>query len=375
MATQTNHAYKKPQREVKFRLGKFFVDADVVIEPEEPKKIVVAGMTEARVKKEYPDGYIKKSFAVFKGEFTTMLRTTAWFMISTLLFILVIAVVAGRFEDYILGGNFNFMSSIGVGYPGGGDSIAHSVSRLYWDVYEPVLLMLAATMIFSSMFASGLFYAAKRAFHQDYYKMYIRTYFIGFAKYWWKYLITGTVAVLLMAAMGTSVLNLLSAQQIGAAEAWHYCVVVFTFIIGAPLLTVPMVMMGLFPAYKLSFKDTFKNAIVIIANNPISVVLMTVISVVPILVCIGGMIISIIAYIVMVAAGFSLLALLWIAVGDRGMNKCKILKAEDDKKMLIVQRRSQKESGQYQGNRAQKKPAKKTANAKPYQNPKKKKKK
>ena len=43
MANQTQTA-GKPAREPKFLLGKFFVDADVVVEPEEPAKIVVAGM-------------------------------------------------------------------------------------------------------------------------------------------------------------------------------------------------------------------------------------------------------------------------------------------------------------------------------------------
>lgn len=59
MANQSQAA-GKPAREPRFLLGKFFVDADVVAEPEEPAKIVVAGMAEARIKKEYPEGYFKK---------------------------------------------------------------------------------------------------------------------------------------------------------------------------------------------------------------------------------------------------------------------------------------------------------------------------
>ena len=50
MANQTNTA-KKPQREPKFLLGSLFVDADVRDEHVETAKIVVAGMTEAHIKK------------------------------------------------------------------------------------------------------------------------------------------------------------------------------------------------------------------------------------------------------------------------------------------------------------------------------------
>ena len=63
MANQ-NQTGKASGREPKFLLGKLFVDADVVVEPEEPAKIVVAGMAEARIKREYPEGQFKKAAAV-----------------------------------------------------------------------------------------------------------------------------------------------------------------------------------------------------------------------------------------------------------------------------------------------------------------------
>ena len=72
MANQTQTA-GKPAREPKFLLGKFFVDADVVVEPEEPAKIVVAGMAEARPKKEYPDSPFKKAGAVVRANFALLL--------------------------------------------------------------------------------------------------------------------------------------------------------------------------------------------------------------------------------------------------------------------------------------------------------------
>ena len=141
MANQ-NQAAAKPAREPRFLLGKFFVDADVVVEPEEPAKIVVAGMTEARIKKEYPEGYFKKAGAVVRSNFALLLKGSLWFAPAALVFILVFLVAAPFFENYVMGGGRNFMQGIGIGLHTGGDNIALSVATLYWDVYQPFLMML-----------------------------------------------------------------------------------------------------------------------------------------------------------------------------------------------------------------------------------------
>lgn len=369
MANQTGYAGQ--QKEPKFLLKNLFVDADVAVEPAEPQKIVVAGLVEAKPKKEYPEGYFKKAMAVFQGEYLTMFKTTLWFLVSTLIFILVLAVAARYFEDFKLGGDYNFMSAIGVGYPGGGDSINESVSKLYWEVYQPVLMMLAGAMIIASLFMGGQFYAAKRAYYQDTYKMCVRTYFIGFAKLWWKYLLVATFGILIMLAMGTSLLNLLAQQQLGTAGAGDYCGVVFSFVIGTPVLLICMMMLALFATFRLSLIDTFKDAIVLIVNNPISSVIVGVVSLAPLLLCMAGTVVALIAYVAMLAAGFNFLALAWTALADRSMTKCKMLKAYSDKKAIVESRKAQKSA--YQGNPTKKDNKKKAAQS--FQNPKKKKKK
>lgn len=371
MANQTQSPYAKPQKEPKFVLGNLFVDADVVVEPAEPQKIVVAGMTEATAKKEYSDSFFKRGFEVFRGEFSTMFKTTIWFLVATLVVFAAYMLGVTLFEDYVLADSYNFMANIGIGYPGVGDSISESVAQLYWEVYQPVLMFMAAAMIIVSPFMAGQFYAAKRSYYQDVYKKNIRTYWLGFAKYWWKFLLVGAVSALVMLAMGTALCNLLAKQQLATANAGDYCGVVFSFIIGAPLLAYAMVLTGLFTTYKLSLKDAFKNALVIIANNWISVVVVGVLSAAPLLLLIAGKTLAIIVYAVMFLAGFNVLALEWIALVDRGMVKCKNLAAYEQRKKLQENRKAQKSA--YQGNPTQKK-AKKPAQQ-PYVNPKKKKKK
>ena len=298
MANQ-NQAAAKPAREPRFLLGKFFVDADVVVEPEEPAKIVVAGMTEARIKKEYPEGYFKKAGAVVRSNFALLLKGSLWFAPAALVFILVFLVAAPFFENYVMGSGYNFMQGIGIGLHTGGDNIALSVATLYWDVYQPFLMMLAGAGIIALPFIAGLFYCAKRAYYQDFYKRTTRTFFMGFAKYWWKYLLVGTVGILIALAMGTALIHQLTCEQLGTANAGTMAAVVLSFIFGAPLLTVPMVMMCLFATYGMSLKDTFKDAIVIIANNPFTTVICGVLSAAPLLllminnifaiiICVGG---------------------------------------------------------------------------------------
>ncbi len=370
MANQTNMA-KKPQKEPKFLLGRFFTDADVVTEPEEPAKVVVAGMAEARIKKEYPGGYFKKAAAVLRGDFQTLIRSTLWFLPAALVFILVLLVAAPFFKTYVIGDGYNFMGNVGIGYPGATDSISAVTAKLYWDVYQPLLMMLAGAGIIIAPFMAGLFYCAKRSYYQDFYKRVTRTFFMGFAKYWWKFLITATVGILIMLAMGTALLYQLSAQQLGTSGAGSICAVVFTFLFGAPMLTVPMVMLSLFATYGLSLKNAFKNSIVIIANNPFTVILTGLFSCLPLLLLIVNNIFAIIICVAMAIVGFMFWSLCWVALADRTMTKCKALKAYEDKKKAVSARavHVKSASGAKAAQHNKKQPPK------PYQNPKKKKKK
>lgn len=371
MANQTQSPYAKPQKEPKFLLGNLFVDADVIVEPAEPQKIVVAGMTEATVKKEYSDSYFKRAFEVFRGEYSNMFRATIWFLVASVVVFVAYFLGITLYQDYVLADSYNFMANIGVGYPGVGDSISESVAQLYWEVYQPVIMFMAGAMIIVSPFMAGQFYSAKRSYYQDTYKKFIRTYWTGFAKHWWKFLLAGTVSTLIMLAMGTALCNLLAKQQIASAGAGDYCGVVFSFVIGVPLLAYIMVLTGLFTTYNLSLKDVFKDALVIIANNWISVIIVGVFSTAPLLLLLAGTTLAIIVYAAMFLAGFNILALVWIALVDRGMTKCKNLLAYEKKKKMQESRKAQK--SEYQGNPAKKK-NKKPAQQ-PYVNPKKKKKK
>lgn len=372
-------------REKRLRLAKLFTDAPVRIEPEEEKKVVVAGLVEANPTKEYPDEYFKRAWAVFRGEFATLFKSALWFVAFTLPFIVIFAWFAKYFENMVLGGTYNFMGDIGVGFPGGGDNIAVAVSRLYWEVKMPVLCMLAGTLIIASLGLGGLFYCVKRSYYQDYYKRITKTFWMGFAKYWWKYVVTMTVEILVGLAMGVALLYFLKEQSLGAPGAGAYCAVIFTWVFGAPLLSIAPVMCGLFTTHELTFVQAFKNALVIIANAPIMVGIVCILSVAPLLLCIAGSIVGIIVYAAMALIGTFFVALFWTAMSSRGMKKCSLRLGDMRRAELQNARRAAKVNPYANGknnatingtvdNGAPQQPKKKPQQNH-YQNPKKKKKK
>ncbi len=329
-------------RERKLRLGRLFTDAPVRTEPEEPQKVLVAGMVEARPQKQYPDTFFGRAFKVFRGEFSTLFKSAISFMFFTIPFAVILFWFAGYFQTLTLGSTFNFMADIGVGYPGVGDSLSVSVAKLYWEVHEPVMLMLAAALIIASLGLSGLFYAAKRSFYQDFYKKSFRTYWMGFAKYWLKYLITAAIGILIASAIATATIHLLARQALGNANAGDYCAVVFTWIFGAPLMTVPVVMMGLYTAYDLTVAQTFKNALVIIANSPISVIVVTALSIAPMFLFLAGTFMSVVAFALWLFVGATLMALCMIALAARGMTKCHILLRQKQQEIKQQEKRQVK---------------------------------
>lgn len=380
MANNTpNSAYARPEKQTKFWLGKLFTDASVKTEPEEPQKIVVAGLAEARPVKEYPDTFFGRAAAVMRGEFSLLFKSTLYFLIFALPFIVIFAWFAGYFETNIVnvGGNSNFMGDIGIGFPGGGDVLAVSVANLFRNVKMPVVAMYAACLLFGSLGLSGLFYCAKRSYYQDYYKNFSRQFWYGFAKYWWKFFIASLFMVIVGLGMVEALLYLLEQQTLGTAGAGAYCAVVFSWVFGIPLLAIPMIMMGLFTSYNLTFGQCIKNTLVIIANNWMSTAIVGVLSCAPLALLAVSKTFGIIICIAMALIGSTFMALCWIALADRGMVKCHNKKVEQDKTAMYEQRKAAKQNPYANGaqkaqNSGQKK---KNQPAKPYQNPKKKKKK
>lgn len=364
-----------PQRQKKLLLAGLFTEAPVREEPEEPQKVLVAGLAEARPVKDYPDSFFKRATAVFRGEISLLFKATLFFLIFALPFIVLYAWFAGYFESMTLSGIYNFMGDVGIGFPGGGDSIAVSVASLYRNVRMPVMAMYGACLLFGSLGLSGLFYCAKRSYYQNYYKKFARTYWMGFAKYWWMFFIAALFMVIVGLGMVEALMYLLEQQALGTAGAGAYCAVIFSWIFGAPLLTIPMVMMGLFTSYELTFVQCFKNALVIIANNWILVPFVGIISAAPLALLALSNMLGIIICIAMALIGTTFMALCWIALAGRGMVKCKLLKEENEKAQRIEQRKASKQNPYANGAAPAQKKKKAQANAKPYQNPKKKKKK
>lgn len=363
------------------RLASWYTDAPVREEPAEEQKIIVAGLAEARPVKDYPeDAPYKRATAVLRGEFATLFKASLWALIFTLPFIVIIAWFAGYFENLVLGGLYNFMNGIGIGYnPGELDSISVSVASLYWDVKLPVYLMIAAALLFGAIGLAGQFYCCKRSYYQNYYKKITKTYWMGFAKYFPKFMVCALLEVIIGAALTISIMYFLKQQTLGLVTAGTYCIPIFTWIVGAPLLMLPMVMMSLISTYELTFVQTFKNAVVIVFNSPLSVAFIGIVSAAPLLLCLAGNIFAIIVYLAMVLIGSNFFSLLWIGLAESGMTKCKkrlVAKEKQDLQVKRQQQKAAKKNNPYANGTVQNTAKKKKQKVKvPYQDPRKKKKK
>lgn len=373
MATNNvpNSAYSGQPKERKLLLSKLFTDAPVRKEPAEAQKVIVAGLAEAQPQKEYPDTFFGRAWSVFRGELSLLFKASLFMVLFSLPLIILAVWFTEYFRQIYVGDNYIFMGDIGVGFPGGGDSISQSIAALIWNVKVPTVCMYAAAFIIASFGLSGIFYCAKRSYFQDVYKNPFKTYWMGFAKYWWKYVVCSTVITLIGTAMAVSVFHLLRLQNLDAVDAGAYCGVVSSFLFGAPMMLVPMVMMSLFASYELTFVQCFKNALVIIANSPVVVVITAVLSAVPLaLLAINSVFVRSIDVIVMALLGATLMSLAWTALGDRGMVKCHNRKVATDaaeKQERLKALRAEQKNKPSQNNK-KKQPV-------PYQNPKKKKKK
>lgn len=380
MANQNKNQQNGNKKERQLLLSSLFTDAPVRVEPEEPQKVVVAGLAEAREVKEYPDTYFRRAFKIFGGEFGKLFKSSLFFILFTVPFIIIFAWFAGFFENMQLGGTYVFVNEIGIGlHPEGGDSLVDSVARLIWEVKEPVILMLAATLLLGSLGLSGNMYCAKRNYYQNYYSKCTKTYFMGFAKYWWFYFIEVLIEVLVGSALVTAIMYLMKQQTLGVADAGAYCAVVFSWIFGLPIMLVPVVVMPLYTSYNLTFAQAIKNAFVLIVNCPITICLIAALSALPLIIIgVGGNIFGIIVYIVMAIVGCNLFALLWMAMINKAMTKCHELKANTDKIIVQKQRqeaRNDRKNSTYEGAKGGQAKKKDKKQVKPYQNPKKKKKK
>jgi hypothetical protein len=172
----------------------------------------------------------------------------------------------------------------------------------------------------------------------------------------------------------------LQQQVLGTLDAAAYCAIVFSFVFGAPLLLIPFATLCILPTYDLTLVQALKNSVVIIANTPIYMTITGVLSAIPLLLLIPGMVFSIVVYVLMMLFGCGFVALAWIAAGERGMLYCKALKAYEARKNAVIMGKTKKQKGQkeitaYQGNPTDNRNKKQAKPQQQFVNPKKKKKK
>lgn len=315
------------------------------------------------------------SFKAFRGESKTLLKASLYFVFFIAPILVLLLYGLSEMMNAALASSYNFMGNIGIGYPGTIDSLVVAKAAKL-NVYKEFLLYFYAGAVIASIGMAGLGNVARKVIWNEPIKKYIaRPFFTGIKKHWWKYLITVAVGGAVALGMGEALLYHLAGMALGTAGAASWCIVVFAFVIGLPIALVAFMMLTILPSYKLTFWQVFKNAIVMLVNNIVSVLMVLIISAVPIVLIAVSSVLALFLYILMVAFGFSLFAMLWTGLGHSSYLKCAVLSEyleDEEKKKKAVDAREKKYAQQKEirGEVAGAKPRTKQQ----FQNPRKKKK-
>ncbi|HKL93747.1 MAG TPA: hypothetical protein VJZ69_00500 [Clostridia bacterium] len=330
------------------------------------------GKTKPYVPK-YPDT-ISGSFKAYRGQSKVLLKASLYFLIFIAPLLVLMLYGLSELMNAALASSYNFMGNIGIGYPGAIDSLVLAKAAKL-NVYKEFMLYFYAGAVIASIGMAGLGNVARKAIWNEPFKYIAKPFFTGIKKHWWKYLLTVVVGGGIALAMAEVLLYHMVNMTLGVAGAGSWCAVIFTFVFGVPLALIAFTMLTMIPSYKLSFWQIIKNSIVMLVNNIVSVLMVVIISCVPIFLLAVSSMLSIFIYILMIAFGCSLVAMLWTGLGHSSYLKCAVLAEyldENDKKKSATDARERKyaEKKEIRGEVVEKKPQQKQQ----FQNPKKKKK-
>lgn len=317
------------------------------------------------------------AFKAYKDDSKPLLKASLYFLIFIAPLLVLMLYGLNAMMDVALASSYNFMGNIGIGYPGTVDSLVLAKAAQL-GVYQIFLLYFYAGAVISSLGMAGLGNVARKVIWHEPIKKYVaKPFFKGIKKHWWKYLITVAVGGAVALGVGEALLYHLINMTLGIAgvESWLICI--FAFVVGVPVCLVGFTMITIIPSYKLTFGQLIKNSIVIIANRFPILIIVSALSCLP-LVLIGiSSTFAVFVYILMIAFGCSLVAMLWTGFGHSAYLKCAVLAEyleEEDKKNNVAMQRERKYSEQKEI-RGDVVDQKKTQTKQQFQNPKKKKKK
>lgn len=294
----------------------------------------------------YPDN-MSGAYKAYRGESKTLLKASLYFLIFLLPILALLLYVKNLMLDMALGGSYNFMGGIGIGYPGIVDSISGAMAAKY-GVFKIFYLYLYAGVVVASIGLAGLGNVARKVIWNEPIKKYVaKPFFDGIKKHAWKYLIVTMLGGGALLGIAEALLFHLTNSTLGTAGALSWIVVIGAFVLGIPVVLWMFSALTILPSYKLSFGKTLLNSLVLLFNKPVSIIFVAVFSLVPLALTFMSSIFAVFIVIIMIAFGCSLFAMIWTGLGHSSYLRCAVLyeyiEEHEKKQELIINREKQHE--------------------------------
>ena len=329
----------KTDKETKLKSKKFicanlFTNAQFRIEETEKPKEVIKGFVSSSEKFEFDsNSFFKRSSFLIRKKGKSLFSACIIFVLFLAPFFVSLFYLARLIEKNVMG-QYNFMSSIGVGFGEPG----HDFATEWWNYVKgykmPTVAMLCLSIIIISMVTAGLFYVAKRTYFQENFTKKISTFFLGVKKYWWQFLITVSVVAIAVTSM-VEISFYISSTKVHPGV---YVGAAFVYLFGFLTTMFSMTLLSIYVSYNLKFGEAIKNTFVVIFNAPLPIILTTLLTALPLAVGAVHRIALGIIMAIMGVFGFVVFSMMWIALGHKVMWKCTLLDLMNTKKEEVAQR-------------------------------------
>lgn len=273
------------------------------------KKLTLAPeIREEEKKNEYPGGRWKQIIDTMKAEQSGLMKVSLWLILYLLPLIAVLVYAIPVMVDKVAA-SYNFMGNVGVGYPGTSDSIIEAKTAIY-DTYAKLVLLVVPCGVFLAAGLAGAFNCAKKYLWGEK-VLPTKDFYLGIKRHYFKFLALTLVSAALVCGVAEVTIWLQKCRLTGNNQAVAWILTVLSYIVALLLLTVNVFAMPSAVTYKISLKNTVKNAVILDSRLlliSVGIVLMCCVPVV-ILLLGGGSILTFLVYVLMVMFGFSFVIL------------------------------------------------------------------
>lgn len=249
--------------------------------------------------------YIKHFTSTLKQNYSTLFLQNLLFALFLLPLGILLLYLLPLMEK-VATANLNFAGDIGMGFPGATNDVITGMVKLF-DLRILYLAYMIPCFTLAGIGAAGIFYVCRNLLWGAKVKVRIH-FFRGIKKYWWQFMIIGTIIGAEVFLVGFSVLNHLKMQALGNVEWWSYLLMIGACIIALATLIYGIFFIPMMTMYRFKAKDLFKNSAIMSIVMVVMALILLVVFALPALLLLSQ-ITKLLLYMFIITLGASMYAL------------------------------------------------------------------